>query len=187
MIFVAFIILCFILSLLFGGRFENLARVHLRHAWLILLSLGIQIVIFSAWWHEWAKGTYWKEMLYILSLLLLLVAVWMNRHVAGLPLIGLGLLLNSLVIAVNGGRMPASLRALQLAGIADSEAAFEAMRTANSTLIKPGTPLWFLGDIFAVPRQIPFANVFSIGDIALGLGGAVFLYDNMQPPKDAAS
>ena len=32
-----------------------------------------------------------------------------------------------------------------------------------------------LTDIFAIPHGIPFANVFSVGDVLIGLGVAVAL------------
>ncbi len=40
----------------------------------------------------------------------------------------------------------------------------------NSTLIHAGTALPFLGDVFALPRPIPLANVFSVGDVLIGVG-----------------
>ncbi|MDQ4005577.1 MAG: MFS transporter, partial [Actinomycetota bacterium] len=39
----------------------------------------------------------------------------------------------------------------------------------NSVVAMDG-PLLFLGDVFAVPAWVPFANVFSIGDICIVLG-----------------
>ena len=43
---------------------------------------------------------------------------------------------------------------------------------SNSVLIGPETNLPFLGDIFVLPRPWPFANVFSIGDVFIGIGAA---------------
>ena len=186
MTFPLFLVFCFALSLLLDGRPEHLGRVRLRCGYLILLSLGIQIVVFSDWWHRRGIGSDWKEALYLLSLLLLVAAVWNNHGVPGIALIGLGLFFNAVVIMANGGLMPASLSALKMAGIAASEATFETMRTANSALITPDTPLWFLSDIFALPKQIPFANVFSVGDLCLCLGGAIFLFDGMHAPTESS-
>ncbi len=38
----------------------------------------------------------------------------------------------------------------------------------------------FLGDIFVLPRPLPLANVFSIGDVLIGLGGALFILRTMH-------
>jgi hypothetical protein len=51
----------------------------------------------------------------------------------------------------------------------------------NSTLASAATRLALLGDVFAVPRPLPFANVFSIGDLLIAVGGAWFIARTMAP------
>jgi hypothetical protein len=34
--------------------------------------------------------------------------------------------------------------------------------------------------VFVLPRPLPFANVFSIGDVLIGLGAVVFLVRSMR-------
>ena len=46
---------------------------------------------------------------------------------------------------------------------------------SNAFIATPETPFYFLGDQFVLPRPFPFANVFSIGDVLIGLGGAWFV------------
>ena len=179
MILLVFVAIGLILALILGGRIENLARVHFRLGYLVLLALAIQVMVFSPWWRRMVGTGFWVEVPYTLSLLLLLLAVWLNRRVPGLLLLGLGLFLNAAVILANGGRMPASLEALRMAGIADSTQSFAALPSTNSSLIGPDTPLWFLGDIFAIPKGIPLANVFSIGDVFIALGAIWFLFGVM--------
>ena len=36
--------------------------------------------------------------------------------------------------------------------------------------------LAFLGDVFALPAWMPAANVFSVGDLLLALGAAIFVH-----------
>ncbi|NLG51411.1 MAG: DUF5317 domain-containing protein [Chloroflexi bacterium] len=174
------------ISLLFGGRLQSLGRVRVRCSYLILIALGIQIVAFSSWWDTVAPWPWLTPLLYALSLALLILTVWLNRATAGFPLLGVGLLLNTAVILANGGHMPASLQALQAAGIATSQAAFEAGRTANSSVMNSSTPLWFLGDIFYVPQPLPLANVFSVGDVFIALGAIWFVVAHTRPTPDAA-
>jgi hypothetical protein len=57
---------------------------------------------------------------------------------------------------------------------------------SNSQLIGPHTLLPWLGDIFVLPRPVPFANVFSPGDVLIGLGGALFIVRTMRRSLPAA-
>jgi hypothetical protein len=185
-ILLIFLLVALVVALLTGGRLTHLAETPIRLGYLILVALWLQIMIFSTWWQAGAVRAGYTGPLYILSLAILLWAVWLNRHVPGILVIGAGLLLNALVIVANGGAMPASLDALKAAGILQPDATFESLRVTNSSLIQEGTPLWFLGDIFAVPGYIPLANVFSAGDIVIGVGGFYFLLANSRPREQAA-
>ena len=51
---------------------------------------------------------------------------------------------------------------------------------SNSVIAGPGTPFYFLGDLFVLPRPLPFANVFSLGDVLIGMGGAWFIVAAMH-------
>jgi len=175
--------LALFLSLLLGGDLRRLGDVHIRVSPLILLSLLLQIVIFTRWWQSAMPYRAVTSGLYIVSLLLLLTAGWVNRRLPGLSVLLLGLASNALVIFANGGTMPASLWAMRTAGIVDSQATFEAMRTANSSIAGIETPLWFLGDILAIPSRFPLANVYSIGDVLIALGGIWFIVANTRPHR----
>lgn len=95
-----------------------------------------------------------------------------NARVPGVPLAGLGLLLNALVVIANGA-MPVSAEAVARAGISA-----EALRLDTDPRHEPmdgNTRLHLLGDI--VPTPIPgHREVDSVGDVALaaGLGLLVF-------------
>jgi len=47
--------------------------------------------------------------------------------------------------------------------------------------------LTFLGDVFYVPAWVPFANVFSLGDVLLAVGLIALLQAKMRGPRDATS
>jgi hypothetical protein len=103
-----------------------------------------------------------------------IAVLWQNRaHPWMLPiLVGLGL--NSLVIALNGGRMPVSQDALlHVTHAIDPQAAAASLDTRHVTT-DPGTRLGIFGDV--VPLGVgAFGVVLSPGDclMALGLGGFV--------------
>jgi len=168
MLLLALLALAFLVALLSGGKLRLLAGVRLKWSGLVLASLAIQIAIFSRRWASSARP-WWRAVGYVSSMGLLVLVAWRNRRLPGIPLLSVGLALNTAAIAANGGHMPASPQALALAGLSDLTG------TSNSTLMTPDTILWFLGDVLAIPSALPLANVFSIGDILLTAGAIWFL------------
>jgi hypothetical protein len=83
--------------------------------------------------------------------------------------------MNLLAIALNGGYMPASRHALEVAG-----EQFAGAAANNSTVIHEGTRLWFLGDVFAIPDGTILSNVFSVGDVLIIAGVAILIATAMR-------
>ena len=102
--------------------------------------------------------------LYVVSNLAVLVAVIRNLAVPGIALVMVGALCNLVAILANGGAMPADPAALAAAGI-DTAGQTNSVVTGQPAL-RP------LTDIFAMPAWLPFANVFSVGDLLIGAGVA---------------
>jgi hypothetical protein len=96
------------------------------------------------------------------------VFVWVNRRLPGLGLLCAGGALNALVIALNGGQMPASASAVRAAGLPQESDHF-----LNSGVVA-SPRLGALGDVFASPSWLPLHNVYSPGDLLL-LAGAVWV------------
>jgi Family of unknown function (DUF5317) len=145
---------------LLGGRLEALAEVRARLAWTLLLALGLQVVSLSL--PGIPDGL--RPYLQLASYPVAGVFVVANRRLPGMPLVGLGALLNLIAMSANGGVMPASAAALDQAGLPRHRDSY-----ANSTLVRDPR-LGFLGDVFAIPDPVPLANVFSVGDVCIGLG-----------------
>jgi hypothetical protein len=150
-----------------GGRLGALAEIRLRHGWAILAAVAAQIFITTIAPDGSANlraglhlGTYAIASIFVVA----------NHRLPGLWLIALGAALNLLVIGVNGGVMPADPGALERAGLPIVSSQFK-----NSTVLED-PKLAVLGDVFAVPEPLPFANVFSIGDVMLLLGGLLALH-----------
>ncbi len=112
--------------------------------------------------------------LYVGSTVAVLAALLRNLTQPWFALIALGAGLNLLVIAVNGGVMPADPAALASVGLLDRPGVF------SNTAPLPGAPLGFLGDNFATPPGLPFANVLSVGDLLIGTGAAAWLATVMR-------
>ena len=87
------------------------------------------------------------------------------RNLILLPLF-LGMALNAIAILSNGGRMPVNQEAWESTGLEGA---------AHSNVAVGADRLAFLGDIFALPRELPLANVFSIGDLLLGIGTVMLI------------
>ncbi|HEV8681838.1 MAG TPA: MFS transporter [Actinomycetota bacterium] len=163
MLFIAFLGLALATVPLFRGRVLSLAEVRFRALWALGAALAIQAVFLLAP-HADLPDLYGS--LHVTSYVLAGIFLWANRKLPGAWLIALGGALNLLAIAANQGIMPASPEALAAAGLVDAPRWF-----TNSAAL-PDPNLSFLGDVFAIPPPFPFRNVFSPGDILIGLGGA---------------
>lgn len=171
-----------VLGYLRRGRLGNLAELRLRGLWLLLPPLVLQFLIFPvgsrgpliAW------GTPYGH---ILSYLFLLAFVLWNRRYPEILVMGIGLFLNFLAIAANGGYMPASAEALRRAGLESVVQGLEAgTRSGNTVLMTSATRLNFLGDWLYLPAWVPLSSAFSVGDVLLGFGAALFLARRMVRP-----
>jgi hypothetical protein len=163
---------------LLGGSLSRLAQVRLRHAWLVVVALALQILITEVVPHA-ARAVLIS--LHLVSYGLAAVALWVNRRLPGLVLIGGGALVNAAVIALNDGTLPASARALREAGFAIDPASF-----ANSGVLAHPVLPW-LGDILATPAWLPFRNVISIGDMTILVGTLVLAHSVCRRRPDEGS
>jgi hypothetical protein len=102
----------------------------------------------------------------VLSLAVLIAVAVANRHITGVAVVGLGLLLNLAAVALNGG-MPVRPSALVAAGaVAEGEPiAVEEPRHLES----PDDPIPVLGDVLPVPLT---NEVLSFGDLIVIVGAA---------------
>ena len=164
-----------VIGLVRRGNLSNLAHIDLKGKWLILGALIVQVLIFPLG-HSAPVIQTGTEYLHFLSYFFLFVFIVINRHYLGFIITGIGMALNIIVIAANGGYMPASAEALRNAGLDRVAAILESgLHHGNTVLMSAHTKLNFLGDIFSVPKYIPFSTAFSIGDILIGLGIVIFL------------
>jgi hypothetical protein len=164
-----------------GGRVSALADLRIRWVWLAVGGLAFQALLFSPPVAERVGSA--GPLLYVLSSLVVLAVLLRNLGLPGLPLVAVGAFLNLAAIIANGGYMPSDPAAwLTLTG----QAALPTNSYTNSVLIGPGTALAHLGDLFVLPRPIPLANVFSIGDALIAVGIAWCVGRSMRAP-DASS
>jgi hypothetical protein len=171
-----------LVALLRGGRLTNLAHLPLRHFWVLFLPLVLQLIAFSPLGDVTVSGVSLARVLYGASLGLAAFALWLNRQLPGVVWIALGLFLNCVVILLNGGFMPISAQARAVAGLPPVVG-----REMNVVPLTQDTILPWLGDILPLPAFIPFATVFSIGDILIAIGGILFIQRSLVPSKQRSS
>ena len=151
-----------------GGSLGRLGDMRLRWTWALYAAIGLQIIIISVI-PDRLIGIH--APVHVGSYALAAAFLVVNRRIRGLWIIGLGGLANLTAILANGGVMPASASALDTAGIAADTGQF-----ANSTTLAD-PELSFLGDVFAIPASWPvIGNVFSVGDVLIGVGAVVLLH-----------
>ena len=153
-----------IVGALTGGSPTRLGDLRLAWAPLIAVGMGMQVLLFSTPLGDGLGPA--APIVYVVSNLAVLAAVWRNRLVPGLPLVFVGGAANLVAICANGGYMPVSPDALAALGRGARDG------YTNSRPLE-GVILWPLTDLFAMPTWLPMANIFSVGDVLIGVGAAM--------------
>jgi len=168
-------------GLLLGGQLDGLAQLKFRWAALAVGGLAVQVVLFSQAGDAIA-GSFGPQ-IYVASTAAVFVAVLRNLRLPGLVIAAIGSLSNLVAISANGGAMPADTGALELAG-------FGGPGEHTNSVVLADPALRPLTDIYALPAWVPLANVFSVGDVLIGVGVAVAIAVAMRRsvgPSDGRS
>ena len=160
---------------LMGGRLDRLGELRFRWGWLAMAGLLVQVVLFSGAM-DVVAGDGLGATIYVASTAVVLIAVLRNLRLRGIALVALGAASNLAAIVANGGVMPTTLGALAAAGL-DPQDGFSNSAVLTDPVLAP------LPDIFALPPWLPSANVFSIGDVLIGLGVVVVIAVGMRPER----
>jgi hypothetical protein len=155
---------------LIGGRLERLGSVRLRWVPLALIGLAVQVVLFTEPFGTWPEGV--VPAVYQASTAMVLIAVLRNLAIPGVAIIAVGSALNLAAIVANGGWMPADPVALDSVGGPPPG--------ASNSIVVAEPVLRPLTDLFALPAWLPLANVFSIGDVLIGVGVAATIALGMR-------
>jgi hypothetical protein len=153
-----------VIGLVSGGSVARLGNLRFSWAPLIVVGMVVQLLLFSTSLGD-ALGAA-APLVYVASNVAVLVAVWKNRSIPGLPLVLVGGAANLLAICANGGYMPVSSAALTALGRGAPDG------YVNSRFVD-GAVLGPLTDQFAMPAWMPMANIFSVGDVLIGVGVAI--------------
>lgn len=172
------IFLALAIAVLRGGRLINLGDIELQAWWLLFISLGLQVGTRFLPDESWSEGV--GVAMVLVSFALLMVMVVLNRRKPGMWIAGLGVLMNFVVIAANGG-MPVLAGAAEVAsGFTVSEP--DLSGTFKHTLLDESSRLTFFADVIPL-RLVGIGEVISLGDIFLALGLGVFLEHELRRPR----
>jgi hypothetical protein len=166
-----------VIGILAGGGLEGLAALRLRWIPLMLLGLLVQVAIFTD-----AVGRLVGEAgpaIYVASTAAVLVAVLRNVAIPGVAVIAAGAGCNLAAIVANGGWMPADPAALAAIGGLDDG--------YTNSIVVADPALRPLTDVFALPAWLPLSNVFSVGDVLIGIGIAATVALAMRAPRPTGS
>lgn len=125
----------------------------------------------------------------VISQVLLLLFVWVNRNRPGFWALGLGLVLNLMVITLNGGLMPISPETVAwlLPDAASGTWQIGARLGTGKDIVLPvaATRLWWLSDRFLLPAWFPWRLAYSFGDVLIAAGAFWLLWSMGRQPHNA--
>jgi len=161
-----------------GGRIKYLGTQPIRLVLLAFLAYLLQVGLYFATGQEMHFITSQVMPLHLFSYFLLFIFIFVNRRLPGMVIMGMGLFLNFVVIAANGGGVPVSAQNI-------SQSLMELQPSASwalHSLMTGETKLAFLADIISLPFN-PVRKI-SIGDVILSIGLIYFLQQGMQARRD---
>jgi hypothetical protein len=163
-----------------GGRF------HFEWWELALAAFAVELLLYDPPVDSTEFALAYGPWVWVATRIVLLVAVMRNsRSAAGWSraclLMAVGIALNTIVIAANGGFMPQSVSAA--AAVWGQEVAREKPTTShlqNTRPMEADSRLTWLGDLLPEPTWLPRANVLSVGDVLLAIGMAGWIFSNLR-------
>lgn len=152
------------LGYLLKGNIENLNNLEIKGWWLIALGFLVEFImkIFLKSGHLQVGS-----LTYVLNIVMyscIMAFIYINRKYKMILVIGIGLLLNIVVIFGNGCTMPISTKAmdiLNVSGPVETKGLY--------SIISEETKFKFLADV--IPYKLwKYGGIASIGDIVLSIG-----------------
>jgi hypothetical protein len=173
------LVLALIIAYVQGGRLTNLKEISFKWMGLALLAFGLQFLI-NLNSSLLLNNYLGKQILYNLSYLFLLVFLLRNYSVPGMKCICVGVLLNFLVISLNGGAMPVDPTMLP-----EQHRELLALGQGGTHgLLTAQTHLALLADRIYIYLPLLRGQFFSVGDIFIDVGSFYLIYFRMKLSKN---
>lgn len=149
-----------------GGRMPSLLATEFLFLPILFMAFAVQLG-FEIWDPD-SLSPSGQLVMIVATSAAVAVFLFLNRQLPGTILAGVGLLLNVVVIAANGS-MPVSIDAARVAGITESLDSGVQHEPMTEDSLLP-----WLADIIPIPDT---KLVISIGDVVLGAGIGVLVYN----------
>lgn len=177
------ILLALVIGFLRGGSLKGFADIKFKMGWVFPALLLFQFFIFYfqnkiPWIGEISNFSFIA--IYIIGL----VFLWLNRHHSYFKFIFFGVLLNFIVMALNGGRMPVSYEAALLLDPYYLETTKNSLY-AKHAIMSDSTVFSFLGDIIPLRPPYPREQIISIGDVIMNIGAFLSIQSIMVHKKES--
>jgi hypothetical protein len=155
----------------------HLPRLNLRLGGGAFFALLLQIIAFTVPLGDDIH----RRALLLLSYVVLIGFIALNLRRLGLSIIGIGLLLNFLVISANGGLMPVTPETLARGDFPDDVTVGEWVPGSKDVLLeREDVRLWALGDRYVFDSG-PATLAYSVGDVFIFVGLAAFVAEMLLP------
>ena len=170
------IVFAIVLGFLMGGKLNPLLETQFKKVRFLIIGAMFQAVAYGLVKLNIHLGENWViPVIHSISYGFLLAFTSFNRSYSGMRLISLGIVLNALVISLNGGLMP-----VDPAFIPEASRQLLKAGTGTHGILTEGTRLKFLADIFYVDILVLGKQLFSLGDLFIDLGIVLFAVKQMR-------
>ena len=159
------------------GKMEYLTSIKLRGFWFVLLSFAVEGLTKILLDYQVITLGRMSTTLHLITYCLLGLVVWWNKNDWAIVTMGIGSLLNAVVIFGNGGVMPVGQTALTALSI-DLTTKIPGMYT----IMQESTRFKILADIFAI-HTVRAGFIISIGDLLICMGMIAYIVGHMHEKR----
>ena len=178
MLYLILIILSIIIGLLRGGELEKLYHISIKGTYLFAVALLLRGMIWLFGRMGFHQIYEYSPFIIIVSYILFIIASFQNINFSGFRYITLGVLMNSFVIFVNGGKMPV-LVTQQVSEEISGKVLFGQGQNIVYSLADNKTFFTFLGDVLTLPKLLQCSSIVSVGDIMIFIGIFILIQKTM--------
>jgi uncharacterized membrane protein len=174
--FLLALIIAVLIGFLLRGSLKNIDAANIKGLYFVFIAVVLEFIMIRLIKNDYLAIGALTYCLDLVMYAMLLIFIYLNRRNKWIILVGVGVVLNAVVIFSNGGAMPVnieSIRALGFTGQVSSQGLYVELHE--------GTWFKFLADI--IPIKYPKPGLASIGDIVEVIGLALYVISEMQTKK----